>query len=672
MGEIGNLPVFRFSARWQGLGLRLLGWGHEQELADVNGKRRRQPVQKINRSAETLLLNAANRRAVHLSIDGKVFLAHALFGPDTAKIPSDAGTSLHGPHATNLSRFKPSYIFYILRFLLVTHSQYGRSLGELPMRLFVRSSAAASILALALIVIAPGTTGAAAQTATSQTSAVANLEALTGWWRYDYNESGCDDEDGQYRAALGRYEINSDRELVAGTGPLRFGFYDGECELVEPLFRDGKLEMVAICTSEGEAFNGRATIEALGQDSIAITGPTINSTLIACDPGQARGITAIAVNRGPAAPPAGSASSTTALDIGMPPPATDPDALKALGIEVGETQAPAPEAPSSIVKGWWRIAGGPDCDAMSNGDRITIEPFEIDPSGSIAFGGNKLMTSSAACELAAFVETPGGLNATATCRDQIGEVSGVATFQQDGPNALEVSSPIISGSLLACFNDPASVQADAGPIAQPVPQPTPPSAPAAAETPIVELSHLNPQRNAVVRVIAEYCEPDFYERAHWGDGQWDPEFYRRYQQQFFFRYNSDCAAFKREEYQAFTVIDEMLSRYPTLFPPGAATLSAEQAVLVGFQLERPILSRLEQCDVNPRDAARHAALSDVLEAFIPALTSGDQFTVAAGYFGSRRMSQASMGPMDAAMTPCQRTEFELNTLHTIALGAGIR
>ena len=107
------LRTFGLSARRQWLRPLLPFHGHIQEPADIDGQCRCQPVQNIDRWVELLLFDAADVGAIDVRIDGQTLLTQRLFRAQPTKIPRDASTTVHGPHATNLSPVKPSNIFDI-------------------------------------------------------------------------------------------------------------------------------------------------------------------------------------------------------------------------------------------------------------------------------------------------------------------------------------------------------------------------------------------------------------------------------------------------------------------------------------------------------------------------------------------------------------------------------
>jgi hypothetical protein len=112
-----------------------------------------------------------------------------------------------------------------------------------------------------------------------------SFEDLSGWWSYpdlDY-ANGCQDEDGQYRAALGRVS-RVDGRLQFGEGELTFGMYDGGCLLSHERVEGGNIVLDATCSAEGEDYTGALTVEVLGADEIRVTAPIAKPTrLKACE-----------------------------------------------------------------------------------------------------------------------------------------------------------------------------------------------------------------------------------------------------------------------------------------------------------------------------------------------------------------------------------------------------
>ncbi|KAA6184213.1 hypothetical protein F2Q65_12910 [Thiohalocapsa marina] len=69
-----------------------------------------------------------------------------------------------------------------------------------------------------------------------------DLEELQGWWRYDDPQFawGCQDTDGQYRVAIGRWiDDDSAGKIVFGVGAeQKLGFYDAACVLSNKTHRE--------------------------------------------------------------------------------------------------------------------------------------------------------------------------------------------------------------------------------------------------------------------------------------------------------------------------------------------------------------------------------------------------------------------------------------------------
>ncbi|MTW22616.1 hypothetical protein [Allochromatium palmeri] len=101
------------------------------------------------------------------------------------------------------------------------------------------------------------------------------LNPYQGWWRYPDNEYGCDDEDNQYRVALGSYEYNQDLgQVVFGQGSTGIGLYDESCELSNGTQQGQSLQFAAKCTlEEGEIKSGTLRITVRDQNNIAVRFP---------------------------------------------------------------------------------------------------------------------------------------------------------------------------------------------------------------------------------------------------------------------------------------------------------------------------------------------------------------------------------------------------------------
>lgn len=114
-----------------------------------------------------------------------------------------------------------------------------------------------------------------------------DLDDLQGFWRYDNPEFawGCDDTDGQYRVAIGRWIYDESLgRVVFGVGrDAKIGFYDASCILSNKQRRGNTLIYDSECISEGEEFSGVATIEAISMNVIQLKNPvTTASVLIRC------------------------------------------------------------------------------------------------------------------------------------------------------------------------------------------------------------------------------------------------------------------------------------------------------------------------------------------------------------------------------------------------------
>ena len=433
------------------------------------------------------------------------------------------------------------------------------------------------IATFVLAALALGASGAVAQgSIAEQESATASLEALTGWWRYDHTEWGCDDRDGQYRAALGRDDFADEWQLIPGQGPLRFGFYEGRCELLDPVLRDGKLEMVALCIAEGEPYSGRATIAAQDDTSIVIASPAMNTTLIACDPGQAAGIAALA---------------------------------SAASIE-SNTKLPVDRSMLDSYNGWWAFGGTPEACGIDGGpDKVAIGRFEGDTDQTVRFGTGDLHLryQGRTCDLhePQFIE--GKIEALAICRFGGEEMVGRAVFLDGRDGDLQIRAPILAAELTRCAPTKKSLPHNPDTRFPAVPTETnimlepafqvPENTETAAEPadkfrstspkqPPEVILPLKPMsvRKAVFAVYADYCDPSFGDGVPTAFEDVDARLYDRYRNQLLVRHLSQCSEFQATEVLPILAEDALAKDWAHIFAEGPSSLSEIDVVSTGMFL----------------------------------------------------------------------------------------
>jgi len=120
------------------------------------------------------------------------------------------------------------------------------------------------------------------------------LTKLSGWWRYDSWDWGCDDTDNQYRAAFGAW-TSDDTGIHFGTGDLGIGMYDGGCTFSDLHYSPAstvtaeRVSVQAQCRFEGEDSAGPADILIFDKSQIRVMLPGFNAPgmdLIACPVAQ--------------------------------------------------------------------------------------------------------------------------------------------------------------------------------------------------------------------------------------------------------------------------------------------------------------------------------------------------------------------------------------------------
>lgn len=106
------------------------------------------------------------------------------------------------------------------------------------------------------------------------------LPSYQGWWGFD--PDGCfDDEDNQYRVALGRHErISSDKgiEIVFGRGTEGIGMFDGGCDLSDRKASGRTISLRAVCESEGKKTIGVARIVMENEFTLRLFAPILRAS----------------------------------------------------------------------------------------------------------------------------------------------------------------------------------------------------------------------------------------------------------------------------------------------------------------------------------------------------------------------------------------------------------
>jgi len=120
-----------------------------------------------------------------------------------------------------------------------------------------------------------GTTQTVQNVAEDTTTSAQLLKPYQGWWHFPDNTYGCDDEDNQYRVALGTYEYSQElSRIVFGQGATAIGFYDFSCYLPNGKRQDQVLRFSSKCTmEEGQTESGTLSITVRDKNNIAIRFP---------------------------------------------------------------------------------------------------------------------------------------------------------------------------------------------------------------------------------------------------------------------------------------------------------------------------------------------------------------------------------------------------------------
>lgn len=103
--------------------------------------------------------------------------------------------------------------------------------------------------------------------------ALSKLSGLEGWWRFAEQDAGCEDEDNQYRAAIGRWMWEeASGAIVFGKGAeQKIGFYESSCELSNGQTVGSTLIFDAACSGEGESWTDRAVFEMHAPDRVMLS-----------------------------------------------------------------------------------------------------------------------------------------------------------------------------------------------------------------------------------------------------------------------------------------------------------------------------------------------------------------------------------------------------------------
>ena len=103
--------------------------------------------------------------------------------------------------------------------------------------------------------------------------ALSKLRGLEGWWRFAERNAGCEDEDNQYRAAIGRWSWDEATDnMVFGKGAeQKIGFYESSCELANGQAVGATLIFDAACSGEGETWTDRAVFEMHAPDRVTLS-----------------------------------------------------------------------------------------------------------------------------------------------------------------------------------------------------------------------------------------------------------------------------------------------------------------------------------------------------------------------------------------------------------------
>jgi hypothetical protein len=130
------------------------------------------------------------------------------------------------------------------------------------------------------------TAPAETRSADAPSDAADAYQKLSGWWRFESNEWGCDDTDNQYRVAIGHWTATPEDKLVFGAGEPRIGLYDGGCSVENLAWQaTNVLGFDAQCTFEGEPASGRGRIVIADHNTINVAIPSFREDgleLVSC------------------------------------------------------------------------------------------------------------------------------------------------------------------------------------------------------------------------------------------------------------------------------------------------------------------------------------------------------------------------------------------------------
>lgn len=345
--------------------------------------------------------------------------------------------------------------------------------------------------------------------------------------------------------------------------------------------------------------------------------------------------------------------------------------------ELADQIAAEPLAPLS---GTWRsVNDAHGCTDEDGKGNAVVGQFDFDANGRLVMGKGppRLGFYEALCSLDSIQNTNGRFEMNADCVNEGEPSRGSALVEVLGADTIRIETPAISGTFKACTPEQIDGIAVVTGRAAPKPVDAPAAPPTVAIAPLggdVDLSqsrpNLDPQRNAVAMVIADYCRPDFYEAGHWGNGDWDPTYYDRYKQQLLVRYASYCDTFQKSEYEPFILLDEVWANNPNLLPPGRAALSDGQAFAAGYYLWMANAAAASQCDLA---ASTPMVTPDLIASMHTALnraTEGDQKFVAMGY-GVAKTLAAQRTIFDVNPPVCGSNVAVLNGLWPLATEAGL-
>lgn len=345
--------------------------------------------------------------------------------------------------------------------------------------------------------------------------------------------------------------------------------------------------------------------------------------------------------------------------------------------ELGDLIAAEPIAPLS---GTWRGIDDPQgCTDEDGKGNAVVGQFDFDTNGRLVMGKGlpRLGFYEALCTLSSIQNTNGRLEMKADCINEGEPSRGNALIEVLSADTIRIETPALSGTFKACTAEQIDGIAVVTGRDAPTSADARPAPPKVAIAPLggdVDLTHarpnLDPQRNAVAMVIADYCRPDFYETGHWGNGDWDPTYYDRYKQQLLVRYASNCDAFQQSEYEPFTFLDEVWANNPTLLPPGRAALSNGQAFAVGYYVWVANAAEASQCDLASNATIITPDLIASMHTAVNRATEGDQIFVAMGY-GLAKMLAAQRTIFDVKPPVCGSNMAVLNGLWSLATEAGL-